>query len=103
MAERFSTVTEADEQRILHEKNAANTHKATAIAWGTLTTYCTVTGIRFDIATVTPNELDAILKKFYLELRKQDGNLYKKTTFRAIRNGIQRKLMTEGRPTDRYS
>ena len=59
---------------------------------GTLTTYCTVKGIRFDIATVTPNELDTILQKFYLELRKQDGNLYKKTTFRAIRNGIQRKL-----------
>ena len=30
--------------------------------------------------------------KFYVELRKQDGNCYTRSAFRVIRSGVQRKF-----------
>ena len=45
-----------------------------------------------DLKTVSKPELDAILVKFYVELRKKDGTFYTKSAFRAIRNGVQRQF-----------
>ena len=39
-----------------------------------------------------PEELNKIMEKFYVEVRKQDGELYSKSTLLSIRFGIQRKI-----------
>ena len=36
--------------------------------------------------------LNTLLKQFYIEVRKSDGNHYKKTSFNSIRFGLQQKL-----------
>ena len=48
--------------------------------------------INIDTETISKTDLDQILAKFYLELRKQDGEMYAKTAFRAIHHGIQWKF-----------
>lgn len=43
-----------------------------------------------------PNEqLDAILKKFYSEVRTENGELYKKSSLTSLRHGINRYLSNQ--------
>ncbi|XP_072028469.1 uncharacterized protein [Amphiura filiformis] len=56
--------------------------------------------INMDMAMVAalPNsELDDIIGKFYCGARKQDGELYCKKTMQAIRFGLQRHFINEGK------
>ena len=55
-----------------------------------LLTYCKAKGIDFSTITSTKEAFDDFLRKFYVEIRKQDGTLYKKKSFQSIRFGIHR-------------
>ena len=54
--------------------------------------YCKEKRLEFDVEAISKDRLDDILSKFYVEVRKVDGTLYKKTSFYAIRFAIQRKF-----------
>ena len=95
---RFATVDECDISQLLLEKNSVNTHKATNVAWSVLNSYLSEKSLCFSVSTVLTADLDEILRKFYAEIRKKDGSLYTKSSFRSIRAGIQRKIKEE-RPT----
>ena len=73
---RFANVNEESYEELLKEKDAKNTQRATVVAWNAFLTYVREKGIDFDEGTVDKPHLNDILKKFYVELRKQDGKFY---------------------------
>ena len=50
--------------------------------------------VGFSVEHFSKCELDNILCKFWVELRKVDGTYYKKTSFRCLRYAIQRHMKT---------
>ena len=87
---RFSTVDEIEIEKQLIDKNSINTHKATKVASNIFFVYLREKQIEIDIETVSFSELNKILTKFYVEVRKKDGSMYSKSTLTSIRFGIQR-------------
>ena len=87
---RFATVSEDQLDEILKNKNAVNTTKAMNVAWKVFTSY-------IDAKRLTPEfndkvAMNDILRKFYVEVRKVNGEQYKKSALNSIRFGLQRKL-----------
>ena len=66
--------------------------KGSRTSFGTLMKYCKEKHNAFDGKSVSKAELNNILKKFYVEVRKGDGDLYKKSSLCKLRFGIQRQL-----------
>ena len=93
MASRFATVTAEELEEIIENKDAKNTKKQTETLYNVLRTYIDQKKIKIDLKTATKREIDDVLAKFYVEVWKADGKMYKMTSFRAIRGAIQRKLM----------
>ena len=58
----------------------------------TLTDYLRVKKITCSFETASKEEIDGILSKFWVEVRKTDGELYKVTSFKSMLAAIQRKL-----------
>ena len=75
-------------------KSSANTHRATKVTWNIFISYLQAKQLYddFDAATISKLELDDILKRFYVEVRKQDGTFYHKNTFTSIPFGLQRRF-----------
>ena len=93
MSTRFATVTDQEYETILNEKNSINTHRATNVAWNTFKSYLEARDYHdFQPETITKEQLNKVLKKFYVEVRKTDGTLYHKNTYTSIRFGLQRKF-----------
>ena len=89
---RFSCISDEELSQILDGKDSANTKKSTNTLFNVLRSYCVEKSIDFNPETITKNSLNDILLKFYVEVQKADGSLYKKTLFYAIRFAIQRKF-----------
>ena len=89
---RFATVGQDQYKNILKEMNSLNTHRGTTVAWNQFESYLREKNIIVDAKTILKDELNDILKKFYVEVRKVDGGYYKKNTFNSIRFGLQRKF-----------
>lgn len=85
---RFATVGEEKKKKILEEKDAPNTKKA----YNVFIIYCREKNITIDISTITKEELNELLRSFYVEVRKGDGSFYKKTSFTSLRFGLQREF-----------
>jgi len=62
------------------------------VAWMAFKQWLSSKNLEVDVIDITETELDVILRDFYLELRKQDGSMYAKTAYRAMRHGLQRKF-----------
>ena len=88
---RFATVTAEKKKQIPDDKNAQNTLKAGRLWMNVLRNYCREK-ISFDPKVICPVDLDVILQSLYLEVRKEDGGYHKKSSFTALRHGIQREL-----------
>ena len=91
---RFATVDNVELERIMNEKSSINTHRATNLAWNTLMSYLKEKDLfnDFDPNTILKEQLNHILKMFYVEVRKSDGSLYHKNMFTSLRFGLQRKF-----------
>lgn len=90
--ERFASVDKNERQRILDEKESPCTQKSNQVSFGVLEKYCAEKKLNFDPTSVTKCEMDQILNSFYVEARKEDGSMYKKTSFSSLRFGIQRHM-----------
>ena len=55
-----------------------------------LTKYLREKDMSVSLETVTPQELDSILCKFYAEASTEDGTLYKKSSLQMFRHGLCR-------------
>ena len=89
---RFITVNDIDLNKLLIDKDSKNTQQATKVAFNIFECYLLEKKICLDYKAVTAKTLNDVLKRFYAEVRKQNGTLYSKTTMTSIRFGIQRKF-----------
>ena len=87
-----SVVDEFDISNLLKERNSENTNKATNVAWNIFCSYVIVKSTNIDVESASVSEINDILRKFYVEIRKQDHSLYSKSSFNSIRAGIHRKI-----------
>ena len=90
--ERFAVIDEKQIQNILDDKNSKNTKKATEASFNILCTYLKARKIEFNFTNVNKSELNDVLRKFYVEVRKQDGSYYFKASLVALRFRIQRRI-----------
>lgn len=91
-AARFAESSEEDIQRLLEEKNSENTKRATKTAVKILRDYMTEKGYDPRFEKLDKRALNNVLRKFYVEARKKNGDLYKKSALSCIRFGINRHL-----------
>ena len=90
--ERFANIEDNELQRILDERHAVNTQKANLVSFNVFKKYCLEKKFNLDLVSILKFELDELLKSFYVEARKEDGTMYKKTSLGSLRFGIQRYL-----------
>ena len=91
-ASRFAESSEEDIQRLLEEKNSENTKRATKTAVKILRDYMAEKGYNPRFEDLDKRALNNVLRKFYVEARKKNGDLYKKSALSCIRFGINRHL-----------
>ena len=87
---RFASVSEEAGQQIIQEKDSKMTQKATRVAMSAFRSWMSARGHAISEDTISETELDSLLYQFYLEVRKQDGEMYVKTAYRGMRHGLQR-------------
>ena len=86
-SERFGNFEEAEIQKLLEDKDSQNTKRSTKVCRGIFEDYLKEKNANFP---QNSEELAAILKKFYVEVRKTDGALYTKSSLCSIRFGLKR-------------
>ncbi len=94
MAERFPNLSESDLKFLIDQKSSENTKKATKVSHSVLREYLKERGIEEEPLVSTKKELAVVLRKFYAEVRKKNGELYSKSSLVGIRCGLQRYFST---------
>lgn len=89
---RFGDSSEEEIQRLLEDKNTVNTKKATKTAVNIFREYLREKGLETCFEDFEKNVLNNVLKKFYVEARKRDGDFYKKSALSSIRFALSRHL-----------
>ena len=89
---RFATVDEAEFRRILNEKDAKNTRRATNGAVKIFRTYLKDKNMLETFENFTNEELDDIVGKFYVAVRQDNGDKYQRSSLFYIRYGLNRHL-----------
>ena len=90
MAARFPDLSEDELSCLLEEKNSENTKKATKTAVSVFRQYLKERKISEDDVIRSKQIFANVLRKFYAEARKRDGELYCKSSLLGIRFGLQR-------------
>ena len=88
--ERLAVIDEKQIQNISDDKGSKNTKKPTEVSFSC--TYLKTRKTDFDFTNINKSELNNLLRKFYDEIRKQDGSCYCKGSLVALRFGIQRQI-----------
>ena len=89
---RFASVTDEEVADIQRSKDAITTKKQTEVMFNVFLVYCVEKNIQVEVEVISKTELDDILSKFYVEVCKNDGGLYKKTSFYSLQFALQRKM-----------
>lgn len=89
-ARRFATFSEEDLKEIVNNSEAENNKKLTRI----FREYLLSKQTSAEFEGLSCEELDRLLGRFYVELRNNKGEMYKKTTLLSYRQGIQRFLQS---------
>ena len=89
---RFADVSDNDSNKLLEDRHSINTKHSTTLAWRVFEAYTQAKNINLDLLSIEKSELCEILRKFYVEIRKSDGTMYTKSSFRTIRGGLQCKI-----------
>ena len=89
---RFATADDAELRRILNEKDAKNTRRATNGAVKIFRTYLRAKNMPETFENFTNEELDDIVGKFYVEVRQENGDKYQRSSLFSIRYGLNRHL-----------
>ncbi|XP_032228739.1 uncharacterized protein LOC5504541 [Nematostella vectensis] len=89
---RFGDSSEEEIQRLLEERSTRNTKKANRFAVRIFREYLREKGHDPCFEDYDKTSLNNILRKFYVEARKRDGDFYKKSALSAIRFALNRHL-----------
>ena len=87
---RFANLSSQEKRTKIEEKYSKNTRKANDRAVKLFHTYLIEKGEDRKIESMTKEELNKYLSDFYLEVRKENGELYKSNTLDSVRYGLQR-------------
>ena len=90
--QRFANLDSDDYEQLLNKKDSENTHKATRISVSIFKDYLREKNLNTEFEQLDKPDLANILRKFYLEVRKVDGDYYKRASLLAIRQGLNRHL-----------
>lgn len=93
-ARRFASFSEEDFKEIVNNSAAENTKKLTRIAVNIFREYLLSKQISAEFEGLSYEELNRLLGRFYVELRNNKGEFYKKNTLLSYRQGIQRFLQS---------
>lgn len=89
---RFATISEDQFKKLIEDKDSKSTKQATKVAVSVFRSYLKEKHLEDDFENFPSEQLDDILSKFYLEMRKCCGGVYKTSSFNAIRHGLNRFL-----------
>jgi len=89
---RFATISEDQFKKSIEDKDSKSTKQATKVAVSVFRSYLKKKQLEDDFEKFPLEQLDDILSKFYLEMRKCCGGVYKTSSFKAIRHGLNRFL-----------
>jgi len=87
---RFPELSEDEIENILDLKSSLNTKKATNVAVNLFRQYISHRNIQEEEAVSSKPRLAEVLRKFYAEARKRNGDLYTRASLICIRFGLQR-------------
>ena len=95
---RFPVVS-TEEITEINESAASKNTKRTTQTWLTVwMKWCKVRNIDEKIERYSPQALDEVLKKFYVEVRKKDGSEYEPDSLRVMQASIDRYLRQKNYP-----
>ncbi|XP_072033279.1 uncharacterized protein [Amphiura filiformis] len=95
---RFHIVDDEELKAIMEAADSKSTKNQVKYAVKVFSDYLKLINMDMAMVAALPNsELDDIIGKFYCGARKQDGELYCKKTMQAIRFGLQRHFINEGK------
>ena len=96
-AERFHESTEEDRQKLIDDALPKKTAQANAFWKRVLDEYCEKNSITMDFKTVSAEDLASVMERFLVDVRRKDGQRYKKNSLKAVRGAVQRLLVAENR------
>ena len=91
---RFGSTTDEEKKKIMEDRNAKNTNRATKTAITTFREYLTEKQLK-PLEDITNEELPEILNNFYTEAKKTNGTDYCVQSMKCIRAGINRYFKAE--------
>ena len=97
---RFATVNEEDFLAILQNKDCANTQRAAEKCGNGFKAHLTSKEMPLNFEEWEQQRLAEVLSKFYVEVRREDGKLYKTGLMINIRAGLNRYLKNKGKAID---
>ncbi|XP_071122342.1 uncharacterized protein KIAA1958-like [Mytilus edulis] len=89
---RFGDASEDDVYHLLTNINSKNTAKSTKFAVKLLRDYCLAKELDVDFENLPVSELCTLLKGFYINLRRHNGELYTRSSFLVVRQSLNRFL-----------
>jgi len=94
---RFASLEDCDLEDILSSKDAKATKQVIANSVRTMNEYLSAKNGQLktieDLDSADTPDVVAVLRKFYVEVRKTDGSLYVLKSFSSIRYGLQRHFL----------
>ena len=83
-------------QGLINNQKSANTTKKTTTDMNTLSRYMKTIGMSESVESLPASELDHLLCKFFMNIRKKDGEEYEPDTISGFQRSIQRYLSEKG-------
>jgi len=90
---RFGRLSDAEMEKMMSDKDAVNTKRATKVAIQSLREYTFETDWDIDLHDCTPEQ--SAPRSFYVNARKKNGELYKLSALRSIRFDLSRHFSQE--------
>ncbi|CAG2234023.1 KCTD1_15 [Mytilus edulis] len=89
---RFGDASEDEVYHLLTNINSKNTAKSTKFAVKLLRDYCLAKELDVEFENLPVSELCTLLKGFYINLRRHNGELYTRSSFLVVRQSLNRFL-----------
>lgn len=94
---RFPELTKEEIGNLLSIRLSKNTKIAITQSIGVFTQYCYEQNTTLnEVENMSPNDLDALLSRFFAEVRKADGQLHSRNALLMIRYGLQKHFIKNG-------
>lgn len=90
---RVKQMTTEELQKNIEQQKSKNTERSTKTALNTWKSWCETTGETRKIEEIPKEELNQLLKHFYWEIRKTNGEDFEPGSLRTIQRGLDRQLL----------